>query len=65
LSSALDLSPPQRYNRAMRQTNRWHPCLLPENYQRKLKQDLAEADNVVETDTKREAVEEVEHDESD
>ena len=27
----------------MRQNNRWHPCLLPDNYQRKLKQDLAEA----------------------
>jgi hypothetical protein len=24
--------------------NRWHPCLLPDNYQRKLRQDLAEAD---------------------
>jgi hypothetical protein len=21
----------------------WHPCLLPDNYQRKLRQDLAEA----------------------
>ena len=29
----------------MRQTNRWHPCLLPDNYRRKLKQDLAEADD--------------------
>jgi len=23
--------------------NRWHPCLLPDNYRRKLRQDLAEA----------------------
>jgi hypothetical protein len=27
--------------------NRWHPCLLPDNYQRKLKQDLAESDDAV------------------
>jgi hypothetical protein len=28
----------------MRQTNHGHPCLLPDNYHRKLRQDLAEAD---------------------
>jgi hypothetical protein len=32
----------------MPQKNRWHPCLLPDNYQRKLKQDLAETDDAVE-----------------
>jgi hypothetical protein len=29
--------------------NRWHPCLLPDNYQRKLRQDLAEADSAADT----------------
>jgi hypothetical protein len=34
----------------MRQNNRWHPCLLPDDYHRKLKQDLAEAaDAIVDT----------------
>jgi hypothetical protein len=31
----------------MRQENRWHPCLLPDNYQRKLRQDLTETDAAV------------------
>jgi hypothetical protein len=37
----------------MRQTNRWHPCLLPDNYQRRLRQDLAEADAVADSATRR------------
>jgi len=32
--------------------NRWHPCLLPDNYLRKMKQDLAEAEEQVETETR-------------
>jgi hypothetical protein len=28
----------------MRQTNRWHSRLLPDNYRRKLRQDLVEAE---------------------
>lgn len=30
----------------MLEINRWHPCMLPDNYQRKLRQDLAEADSL-------------------
>jgi hypothetical protein len=37
-------------------TNRWHPVLLPDNYPRKMKQDLAEADAMVESKTRREGV---------
>ena len=32
----------------VRQNDRWHPCLLPDNYQRKLKQGLAEAEDAAE-----------------
>ena len=49
----------------MPDNNRWHPCLLPDDYRRKLKQDLAEADSAAESDTKREAVEDTGSDESD
>jgi hypothetical protein len=49
----------------MRQNNRWHPCLLPDNYQRKLRQDLAETDSVVENGTRLEPEEETARDEDD
>jgi len=35
----------------MAQKNRWHPCLLPDDYLRKLRQDLAEADEVADSST--------------
>lgn len=38
----------------MVQKNRWHPCLLPDNYMRKLKQDLAEASAIAESATRLE-----------
>ena len=38
----------------MPQKNRWHPCLLPENYQRKLRQDLAESDAIADAATRLE-----------
>jgi hypothetical protein len=31
------------------QKNRWHPCLLPDSHQRKLKQDLAESDAIADS----------------
>ena len=31
--------------------NRWHPCLLPDDYLRKLRQDVAEADAMVKSKT--------------
>jgi hypothetical protein len=31
----------------MRQNNRWHPCLLPDNYLRKVRQSLSESDDAV------------------
>ena len=31
----------------MPQKNRWHPVMLPDDYLRKLKQDLAEAEAMV------------------
>jgi hypothetical protein len=40
----------------MPKTNRWHPCLLPDDYIRRMKQTLAEADAVVESKTRRECV---------
>ena len=33
----------------MRETNRWHPVMLPDNYLRKMKQDLAEAEKMTES----------------
>jgi hypothetical protein len=32
--------------------NRWHPCLLPDDYLKKLRQDLAESDAVAESKTR-------------
>jgi hypothetical protein len=40
----------------MAQKNRWHHCFLPDDYLRKMKQYLAEADAVVESKTRREPV---------
>ena len=37
-------------------TNRWHPVMLPDNYIRKMKQDLSEMEASVESKTKRERV---------
>ncbi len=34
--------------------NRWHPCLLPDDYLRKMKQDLAELEAQVESRTRYE-----------
>ena len=36
--------------------NRWHPVMLPDDYVRKMKQDLADADAMVESKTRRERV---------
>ena len=36
--------------------NRWHPVMLPDNYIRKMKQDLAEAEAIVESKTRYEPV---------
>ena len=33
----------------MPKTNRWHPVMLPDDYLRKMRQDLAEADKAVES----------------
>jgi len=38
----------------VRRQNRWHPCLLPDDYIRKLKQDLVESDAVAESETRLE-----------
>ncbi len=38
----------------MAQTNRWHAVMLPDDYLRKLKQDLAEAEAQVEAATRYE-----------
>ncbi len=32
--------------------NRWHPVMLPDDYIRKMKQDLAEADALAESKTR-------------
>jgi len=31
--------------------NRWHPCLLPDDYLRKLKQNLVESDAIAESES--------------
>jgi len=36
--------------------NRWHPVMLPDDYQRKLKQDLSEVEAQVEAETRYEPV---------
>jgi hypothetical protein len=36
--------------------NRWHPCLLPDNYLTKLRQDLSEVEAQVEAETHYEPV---------
>jgi hypothetical protein len=38
----------------MAQKNRWHPCMLSDDYLRKLKQDLAEADAAADSTTRLE-----------
>jgi hypothetical protein len=38
----------------MAQKNRWHPVMLPDDYVRKMKQDLAEAEAMVESKTRYE-----------
>jgi hypothetical protein len=35
-------------------TNGWHPVMLPDDYLRKLTQDLAEADEAADSATRRE-----------
>jgi hypothetical protein len=38
----------------MIQTNRWHPVMLPDDYLRKMKQDLSEVEAQVEAEPRRE-----------
>jgi hypothetical protein len=38
----------------MLKTNRWHPVMLPDDYARKLRQDLTEVEAQVEAETRRE-----------
>ena len=38
----------------MPKTNRWHPVMLPDDYLRKLKQDLAESDEAADSATRLE-----------
>jgi hypothetical protein len=38
----------------MAQKNRWHPVMLPDDYIRKMKQDLAEVEAQVESKTRYE-----------
>ena len=40
----------------MAQKNRWHPVMLPDDYLRKLKQDLSEVEAQVESKTRYEPV---------
>ena len=40
----------------MAQKNRWHPVMLPDDYLRKLKQDLSEVEAQVESKTRLERV---------
>jgi len=42
----------------MVQPNRWHPCMLPDNYLRKLKEDLSESDAAADSATRLEPEEE-------
>jgi hypothetical protein len=39
----------------MPQKNRWHPCLLPGNYQRKLRQALVESFGIADASTRMES----------
>ena len=36
----------------MAQTNRWHPVMLPDDYLRKMKEDLSEVEAQVEAETR-------------
>ncbi|MCX6842548.1 MAG: hypothetical protein NTX53_09745 [candidate division WOR-3 bacterium] len=36
----------------MPKTNRWHPVMLPDDYLRKMKQDLSEVEAQVEAETR-------------
>ena len=38
----------------MAQENRWHPVMLPDDYLRKMKQDLSEVEAQVEAETRYE-----------
>ena len=38
----------------MLQSNRWHPVMLPDDYLRKMKQDLGEVEAQVEAETRYE-----------
>jgi hypothetical protein len=40
----------------MAEKNRWHPVMLPDDYLRKLKQDLSEVEAQVEAETRYEPV---------
>jgi hypothetical protein len=40
----------------MARENRWHPVMLPDDYLRKLKQDLGEVEAQVESKTQRDRV---------
>jgi len=40
----------------MAQPNRWHPVMLPDDYLRKMKQDLSEVEAQVDSKTRRERV---------
>jgi len=40
----------------MAQKNRWHPVMLPDDYLRKLRQDLSEVEAQVESKTRYEPV---------
>jgi hypothetical protein len=43
--------------------NRWHPVMLPDDYIRKMKQDLAESDAAVENVTQMETEDELNEEE--
>ena len=40
----------------MPKTNRWHPVMLPDDYLRKMKQDLSEVEAQVEAETRYQPV---------
>jgi hypothetical protein len=40
----------------MDKTNRWHPVMLPDDYLRRMKQDIGEVEAQVEAKTRRERV---------
>jgi hypothetical protein len=46
---------PNRHSGLMPKTNRWHPVMLPDDYLRKMKQDLSEVEAQVEAETRYES----------